>query len=76
MGYTYVEPGGAFYLWVRAFEPDAEAFCERARAYELFPVPSNSFGVEGWVRVGYCVAPEVIERSLPAWKRLAEDYGL
>lgn len=76
MGYTYVEPGGAFYLWVRALEPDAEAFCERARAYELLPVPSNSFGVEGWVRVGYCVAPEVIERSLPAWKRLAEDYGL
>ena len=75
-GYTFVEPDGAFYLWVRALEPDAEAFCERARAYELLPVPSNSFGVEGWVRVGYCVAPEVIERSLPAWKRLAEDYGL
>ncbi len=49
---------------VRALEPDAEAFCERAR-----PTSSsgalNSFGVEGWVRVGYCVAPEVIERSLP-----------
>lgn len=76
MGYTYVEPDGAFYLWVRSLEPDAEAFCERAKAYELLPVPSNSFGVEGWVRVGYCVAPEVIERSLPAWRRLAEDYGM
>lgn len=75
-GYTYVEPDGAFYLWVRALEPDAEAFCERARAYELLPVPSNSFGVTGWVRVGYCVAPEVIERSLPAWQRLAQDYGV
>lgn len=75
-GYEYVEPDGAFYLWVRALEPDAEAFCERARAYELLPVPSNSFGAEGWVRVGYCVAPEVIERSLPAWRKLAEDYGV
>ena len=73
-GYTFVEPDGAFYLWVRALEPDAEAFCERARAYELLPVPSNSFGAEGWVRVGYCVAPEVIERSLPAWRALAEEY--
>lgn len=73
-GYTYVEPDGAFYLWVRALEPDAEAFCERARALELLPVPSNSFGVTGWVRVGYCVAPGVIERSLPAWKQLAESY--
>lgn len=74
MGYTYVDPDGAFYLWVRALDPDAEAFCERARAYELLPVPSNSFGVEGWVRVGYCVSAEVIERSLPAWRQLAKDY--
>lgn len=73
-GYTYVEPDGAFYLWVRALEPDAEAFCERAKAYELLPVPSNSFGVPGWFRVGYCVSYDTIERSLPAWKALAEEY--
>ena len=73
-GYTYVKPDGAFYLWVRALESDANAFCERARALELLPVPSDSFGVGGWVRVGYCVAPEVIERSLPAWRQLAEGY--
>ncbi len=75
-GYTYVQPDGAFYLWVRSLEPDAVAFCQRARAYELLPVPSNSFGVTGWVRVGYCVAAEVIERSLPAWKQLAQEYGV
>lgn len=74
-GYTYVEPGGAFYLWVRALEEDAGAFCDRARAYELLPVPSDSFGVPGWIRIGYCVAPEVIEASLPAWRALAEEYG-
>ncbi|MDM8299503.1 pyridoxal phosphate-dependent aminotransferase [Collinsella tanakaei] len=73
-GYTYVEPDGAFYLWVKALEDDAEAFCERAKAYELLPVPSNSFGVPGWFRLGYCIDYDVIERSLPAWKRLAEDY--
>ena len=73
-GYTYVEPDGAFYLWVRALEDDAQAFCARARALELLPVPSDSFGVTGWVRVGYCVSYEVIERSLPAWKQLAESY--
>lgn len=73
-GYTYVEPDGAFYLWVKALEDDAEAFCERAKAYELLPVPSNSFGVPGWFRLGYCIDYDVIERSLPAWKQLAEDY--
>lgn len=73
-GYTYVEPDGAFYLWVKALEDDAEAFCERAKAYELLPVPSNSFGVPGWFRLGYCIDYDVIERSLPAWKQFAEDY--
>lgn len=73
-GYEYVEPDGAFYLWVRALEDDAEAFCDRARTYELLPVPSDSFGVPGWVRIGYCVSHETIERSLPAWEALARSY--
>lgn len=73
-GYTYVEPDGAFYLWVKALEPDAGAFCERARAHELLAVPSDSFGVPGWFRLGYCIDREVIENSLPAWKLLAEEY--
>lgn len=73
-GYTYVEPDGAFYLWVKALEDDAEAFCERAKVYELLPVPSNSFGVTGWFRLGYCIDYDVIVNSLPAWKQLAEEY--
>ena len=73
-GYTYVEPDGAFYLWIRALGGDAEEFCARAREFELLPVPSNSFGVEGWLRVGYCVSYETILRSLPAWKAMAERY--
>lgn len=73
-GYEYIEPDGAFYLWVRALEPDARAFCERARSFELLPVPSDSFGVPGWVRIGYCVSHDTIMRSLPAWRALAESY--
>lgn len=74
LGYEYVEPQGAFYLWVKALEPDARAFFERAREYELLPVPSDSFGCGGWVRVGYCVSRDTIERSMPAWEALAKSY--
>lgn len=73
-GYTYVEPDGAFYLWVKALEPDAEAFYERARSFELLPVPSTSFGAAGWVRVSYCVPYDTIVNSLPAWEALAASY--
>ena len=74
LGYEFVEPQGAFYLWVKALEPDANAFFERAKSFELLPVPSDSFGCPGWVRVGYCVSHETIVNSMPAWKKLAESY--
>ena len=74
LGYEFIEPEGAFYLWVKALEPDANAFFERARALELLPVPSDSFGCPGWVRVGYCVSHETIVNSMPAWEKLAASY--
>ena len=74
MGYTCVVPEGAFYLFVKALEPDAVAFCERAKKHELLLVPSNSFGVEGYVRISYCVSRAVIEKSLPAFKKLIAEY--
>ena len=74
LGYEFIEPEGAFYLWVKALEPDAEAFFQRAKALELLPVPSDSFGCPGWVRVGYCVSHETIVNSMPAWAALAASY--
>lgn len=74
-GYRCIYPDGAFYLWVEALEPDANAFCQKARDFELLLVPSDSFGCKGFVRIAYCVTTEMIERSLPAFKKLAEAYG-
>lgn len=74
IGYQYIEPQGAFYLWMRALEDDANAFYERARSFELLPVPSDSFGCGGWVRVGYCVSLETIQGSMGAWKALWDSY--
>ncbi|MCD8039907.1 MAG: pyridoxal phosphate-dependent aminotransferase [Clostridia bacterium] len=73
-GYNVVKPEGAFYLFVKALESDANAFAERAKQYELLLVPGDSFGVKGYVRISYCVSPEMIEHSLPAFKSLAESY--
>ncbi|QUC03272.1 pyridoxal phosphate-dependent aminotransferase [Atopobium sp. oral taxon 416] len=74
LGYSFIEPQGAFYLWVKSLEPDANAFFEKAKQFELLPVPSDSFGCKGWVRVGYCVNYEIIGNSMPAWEKLAEQY--
>lgn len=74
LGYEFVEPEGAFYLWVKALEGDAQAFSDRAKMFELLLVPSDSFGVRGWVRVSYCVAREVIERSMKSFAMLKKSY--
>lgn len=74
-GYECVYPDGAFYLFVKALEEDANAFCERAKKYELLLVPGDDFGAPGYVRIAYCVTTHQIRRSLPAFRALAEEYG-
>ncbi|MBQ3103471.1 MAG: aminotransferase class I/II-fold pyridoxal phosphate-dependent enzyme, partial [Oscillospiraceae bacterium] len=73
-GYTCVKPDGAFYLFIKAPEADANAFAERAKKHELLIVPSDDFGVKGYVRVCYCVSMEQIQKSLPAFKALMDEY--
>ena len=75
-GYQCVRPDGAFYLFVKALEEDNNAFCERAKKYELLLVPGDDFGCPGYVRIAYCVTTEQIERSMPAFEALAKEYGL
>ena len=73
-GYEAVYPDGAFYLFVKALEPDANAFCEKAKAFDLLLVPADSFGCPGYVRIAYCVETEKLRRSLPAFQKLAALY--
>ena len=74
MGYTCAQPDGAFYLFPRSLEPDARAFCERARKYDLVLVPGDSFGCPGNVRISYCVPTEQIQRALHKFEQLAAEY--
>ena len=73
-GYHVVEPGGTFYLFPRSFEPDAVAFSERAKKYNLLIVPGDGFGCPGHVRISFCVPTERVERALPYFKMLADEY--
>ncbi len=73
-GYTAAKPDGAFYLFVKSPEPDANAFCEKAKKYEILIVPGDDFGFPGYVRISYCVAKSTIENSLSGFKKLIEEY--
>lgn len=74
IGYTCIEPNGAFYIFVKALEKDANAFSEKAKTLGLLLVPGDDFSAPGYVRLSYCVSYEMIERSLPAFEELYRMY--
>lgn len=73
-GYDCVKPDGAFYLFVKCFSVSATEFYERAKKYDILVVPCDDFGVEGYVRIAYCVDKSKIIRSLPAFEKLAKEF--
>ena len=74
LGYEYVKGDGAFYILLKSLEPDASHFCDVAQKYNIFVVPSDDFGVNGYVRVSYCVKEDTIKNSYEAFKSLNEYY--
>lgn len=75
LGYECFKPDGAFYMFVKALEDDADAFCEKAKEENILIVSATGFGCPGFVRIAYCVDEDMIERSFAAFKRLKEKYN-
>ena len=75
-GFTCIKPEGAFYLFVKSPDKDAFSFYERAKKHEILVVPCDDFGVQGFVRIAYCVDKKRIENSLAKFKSLANEYKL
>ena len=74
IGYECFKPDGAFYMFVKALEEDADAFCEKAKEEDILIVSAVGFGCPGYVRISYCVDTDMIERSFAAFERLYHKY--
>ena len=74
LGYEVIYPDGAFYMFVKALEDSAVNFSKVALKYDLLLVPSDSFGVNGYVRLAYCVSKKTIVNSMKAFKELKKEY--
>ena len=76
LGFTVVKPSGTFYIFPKALEEDANAFCKKAMKYDLALVPGDSFGCPGYFRMAYCIDTEKVRRSFAALEKfVAEEYG-
>lgn len=73
LGFTCVRPGGTFYIFPKALEEDAVAFCRKALKYDLILVPGDSFGCPGYFRMAYCIDTEKVQRSIQALERFVKE---
>ena len=77
LGVDCIRPDGTFYLFPKAPEPDARAFCDKAKYKNLIFVPGDSFGCPGYFRVAFCKDTGTVERSIPVLQKfMRETYGL
>ncbi len=76
LGFSMVKPGGGFYLFPKSPLADDVEFVRQAQKHNILLVPGSGFGAPGYFRIAYCVEMGIIQRSLPAWERLARDLRL
>ena len=73
LGYEVVRPGGTFYIFPKALEEDAVAFCNKAKEYDLILVPADNFGAPGYFRMAYCIDTEKVERAIPVLEKFTKE---
>ncbi len=72
-GYECIKPQGAFYMFIKAPGGDDQAFVQKAKSEHILLVGGTFFACPGYLRLAYCVDYDMIERSLPGFKRLIEN---
>ncbi len=63
-------------MFPKAPEEDANHFCQEAKKEDLLLVPGDTFGCPGYFRISYCIETEKVIRSLDAFGRVAQKYGI
>jgi aspartate aminotransferase len=76
MGYDFVRPQGAFYLFPRTPVPEDVEFVQALQQERILTVPGRGFGTPGYFRIAYCVEDRTIENALEGFRRVARAYGL
>ena len=74
-GYQVTTPEGAFYLFPRTPIKDDIAFAQALAEENVLVVPGSGFGRRGYIRIAYCVTPEVIEGALPRFAAVLDKVS-
>ena len=73
-GYSFSDPEGAFYLFVKTPSDDDVDFVRHLQKYNILAVPGVGFGGPGYFRLAYCVSEDIIKRAIPKFKEALSTY--
>jgi aspartate aminotransferase len=76
LGYSFIRPEGAFYLFPRSPIDDDVQFVHDLLQENILVVPGSGFGRAGHFRIAYCVDDAVISGAADGFERVAKKYGL
>ncbi len=77
-GLSYVEPNGAFYLFVDMSQTGlgSEEFCQKLlEEKHVAAIPGVAFGAEGTIRISYATDLDTIERGMDRIDGFVRAYG-
>ncbi len=69
IGYEYIKPEGAFYLFPKTPTEDDVEFVSVLQEENILTVPGSGFKGPGHFRIAYCVSDNVIERSMTGFEK-------
>ena len=73
LGYRFVKPEGAFYLFPHTPIDDV-AFVQELQSEHILTVPGRGFGMPGFFRIAFCVDEKVIRHSFEGFRKVADRY--
>lgn len=76
MGFSFIKPKGAFYLFPKSLILDDIAFVEALKKERILAAPGSGFAAPGYFRLSFCVEISIIENALPYFENVARVFNL
>ena len=75
LGYSFILPEGAFYLFPRSPLEDDVSFVKALLQEKIIVVPGSGFCGPGFFRISYCVEDSTITNSLDGFAKVMKQYS-
>ncbi|MFO7860252.1 MAG: pyridoxal phosphate-dependent aminotransferase [Desulfosalsimonas sp.] len=74
LGYRFVRPAGAFYLFPQSPVKDDVEFVGALQQERILAVPGSGFGAPGYFRLSFCVADQTITDAMPGFEKTIANF--